>query len=1117
MQISRILLVAGIALLGAAECFGQSIIWNGAGDATSWSDAQNWVGQQVPGSANNAVITNGAGANVVISSGVSVESILCNKGLTISNGSLTVTAGPSSLQGALTITNGAALSASGADTTLISAGSVIADEASLYVSGGAVLSLPGLVDYQAGCANGYWQANGRGSVLELAGLTSLGEPSCYDTLSIQGLDGGQVTLSKAVSIQGADGYVLVQADGSNSLVDLSALSANEAALSLEASGGGSVLVSNLAQSGNLSLTLNAGGFIPTAQFTNIDGAGLEVNGGAILSLPGVASYQAGCANIYWQASGTGSVLELRGLTSLEAPPCNDTLNILAVSGGQVILSNLATSQAVAGYLSVQAEGSNSLVNLSALSANEGALSLEAGGGASVLAPRLAESGDMSLTLNGGGFISAAQFTNIDGASLYVNGGAVLSLPGVVSYHSGCANIIWQASGAGSVLELLALTSLQAPTCLETLNIRGLNGGQVNVNRALTIQAGPGYVSVQANGSNSVVNLSALSANESALSLEAGGGGSVLAPSLAESGNMSLTVNAGGFISAAQFTNIDGASFYVSGGAVLSLPGVASYQAGCANIIWQASGPGSVLELMELTSLQEPTCIDNLNIQGLNGGQVILSHAVTFQAGAGSVSAQADGSNSLVDLSALSTNQGPLSLEARGGGSVLVSNLAESGSMSLTLNAGGFISTAQFTNVNGASLDVNGGAVLSLPGVLSYQAGCPNIIWQASGAGSVLELPGLTNLEEPTCDDTLNIEGSSGGQVILNHAAMIQGGAGYVSVQADGSNSVVNLSALSANEAALSLEASGGGSVLVSSLADGGNISLTLNAGGFISAAQFTNIDGANLYANGGAVLSLPGVVSYQAGCGNIYWQASGEGSVLELMGLTSLQGATCGDTLRIQGLSGGQVLLGSLQSIVNGNVAFLANDAGSIINLTSLSDFVLQAGLGSLTTENGGVILFNNQAFFLANVSISLAANGSTPPAMLNASDMLTLYGTAWHSYRVEEWNTLVRGSPVTVTLVPLTNSFEIVAAAPSTNTAFLVTEFVANPPILQMVLTPDSEVQMVLYGLTNATYQIESTTNLHAPILWTPGSQVAMTNAFRIFPEMPPTGLQQFYRAEQQ
>src|ERR1700677_4626885 len=137
-----------LALLGEVECFSQSIVWNGNGDGTSWSNRQNWTGLQVPGPANNVVITNGAGTNVVISSAVSVESILCSKALTISSGSLTVTAGASSLQGTLTIASGATLSVSGA--TLTSSGSVDITNANLYVSGGGTLSLPGVVNCNDG-------------------------------------------------------------------------------------------------------------------------------------------------------------------------------------------------------------------------------------------------------------------------------------------------------------------------------------------------------------------------------------------------------------------------------------------------------------------------------------------------------------------------------------------------------------------------------------------------------------------------------------------------------------------------------------------------------------------------------------------------------------------------------------------------------------------------------------------------------------------------------------------------------------------------------------------------------------------------------------------------------
>jgi hypothetical protein len=153
----------------------------------------------------------------------------------------------------------------------------------------------------------------------------------------------------------------------------------------------------------------------------------------------------------------------------------------------------------------------------------------------------------------------------------------------------------------------------------------------------------------------------------------------------------------------------------------------------------------------------------------------------------------------------------------------------------------------------------------------------------------------------------------------------------------------------------------------------------------------------------------------------------------------------------------------------------------------------------------------------LGNLAINIPAGNPILPPTLSPSQPLTLYGTAGHSYRLEERNTLEPGSPVLTVLIPLTNSYQVIAAVPPPNTDITVTDFVANPAILQISLTPDDEAQLVLFGLTNATYQIQSATNLVTPIVWTPGNVAVMTNAFRIFPEMPLSAVRQFYRAEQQ
>ena len=72
-----------------------------------------------------------------------------------------------------------------------------------------------------------------------------------------------------------------------------------------------------------------------------------------------------------------------------------------------------------------------------------------------------------------------------------------------------------------------------------------------------------------------------------------------------------------------------------------------------------------------------------------------------------------------------------------------------------------------TDINGSPLTATAGGTLSLPNVTSYTYGGNDPTWQASGAGSVLELSGLTTLTLSTQFDTrITVEALAGGQVEL---------------------------------------------------------------------------------------------------------------------------------------------------------------------------------------------------------------------------------------------------------------------------------------------------------------------------------------------------------------
>jgi hypothetical protein len=192
-------------------------------------------------------------------------------------------------------------------------------------------------------------------------------------------------------------------------------------------------------------------------------------------------------------------------------------------------------------------------------------------------------------------------------------------------------------------------------------------------------------------------------------------------------------------------------------------------------------------------------------------------------------------------------------------------------------------------------------------------------------------------------------------------------------------------------------------------------------------------------------------------------------------------------------------------------VAILADGVGSVVDLQSLSGFVM-TGQGSLVAQNYGTILLSNGPFLLANVSINIPGNVIPP------SPTLTLYGQAWHSYWVDKRDT---SSPDSVWIfaarVPLTNAFQVFAPAPPPHTAFRVKEFVADPSILDLNREGGGQVQLVLYGAPPKTFVLLSSASLGDTANWQPGASVTLTNPFRIFPPMLATNTTFFLRAKEQ
>ena len=435
------------------------------------------------------------------------------------------------------------------------------------------------------------------------------------------------------------------------------------------------------------------------------------------------------------------------------------------------------------------------------------------------------------------------------ANFEVSGGAMLSLPQLASYTQpvGCCYTgTLEATGAGSLLSLTGLTSIADTSSGSTL-VEALQGGDVEL-PALTTSTG--NVTYQTDSSTS---------------------NTIDLPLLASLTNGTLN-DAGGTVTVPVLTTASGANFYVSNGLTLNLPELTSYtqpNGCCYTGTLEATGTGSVLSMPELTSIANTSSGSTL-VEALSGGKVELP-ALN----------QVTGSN--------------VTLESSGSGSALT---GATGNAPATATA------------SAANFEVSGGATLSLPQLASYTQPvgcCYTGTLEATGAGSLLSLTGLTSIADTSSGSTL-VEALQGGDVEL---PALTTSTGNVTYQTDSSTSnTIDLP-------------------LLASLTNG-----TLNdAGGTVTVPVLTTASGANFYVSNGLTLNLPELTSYTQPNGCCYTgtlEATGTGSVLSMPELTSIANTSSGSTL-VEALSGGKVELPALNQVTGSNVTLESSGSGSAL------------------------------------------------------------------------------------------------------------------------------------------------------------------------------------------
>ncbi|MBI5388724.1 MAG: immunoglobulin domain-containing protein [Verrucomicrobia bacterium] len=641
--------------------------WDGGGNGWSWHDPRNWSNDHVPNATNRVIIDLPGAVSVVVDGGsVTIGSLRCEEALTLSDAAFTVKSGASELHGPFTVSGGS-LTVNGAGASFLARGDTTYSGTWLYARNGGILHLPTLQTLNIGSGQCYYEANGTNSLLDLSSVTNI-VMSSNGYLELYAYAGGRIDLSRA---DAPSRTIRAYADGAGSVVDLSGFVGRWTHTGpydawLDARAGGHVLIPNVTEivdtsSSDLSLRIRNTGFIPTAQLVHLSGCGvradhaavdltgltdlsgnwlswygtnvadlsriMNINGtelyareGAALRLTNVTTFSVTNGQMYCEANGPGSVLDLSSVTNIVMSG-NGYLELYAYSGGWIDLSHAAApNRTVRAY----ADGAGSVVDLNGFVGRwthtgpyDAWLDVRASG--VVLIPNVTEivdtsSSDLSLRIRNTGFIPTAQLvclsgcgvradhaavdltglsdlsgnwlswygtnvadlsriTNINGSFLYAREGAVLRLPNVTTFSVTNGQMYLEANGTGSLLDLSSVTNVVMGGN-GYLELYAYSGGWIDLSHA----AAPSRtIRAYADGASSVVDLSGfvgrwMHTGPYDAWLEARAGGAVLIPNLAEivdssSSDVSLRVRNTGVIPTVQLRRLTGCSVTIDGKAV----------------------------------------------------------------------------------------------------------------------------------------------------------------------------------------------------------------------------------------------------------------------------------------------------------------------------------------------------------------------------------------------------------------------------------------------------------------------------------------------------------------------------------------------------------------------
>ncbi|MEZ4710887.1 MAG: hypothetical protein R3A44_27055 [Caldilineaceae bacterium] len=512
--------------------------------------------------------------------------------------------------------------------------------------------------------------------------------------------------------------------------------------------------------------------------------------------------------------------------------------------------------------------------------------------------------------------------------------------------------------------------------------------------------------------------------------------STISSALTMNGGFTLIADGlGAALTATGATIMAGAKLTARNGGHINLPGLTRFDGDGGDFFTtlRADGAGSRLDLSAVTQFGGNTFVnDATKIEALNGGQIDLSAVTAITTGKAQFTA--DGANSAIDLGALTRftrgGKGGSLLKAVNDGNINIAQLTELRGVNMVLDGTGTLATGQITiftggkaevsgvtpdfgamsDVDGSSFIVKAGGKVALPNVTTYAGDGEGSDFftalEADGPGSVLDLSTLTVLEGNTfVNDYLKVSATAGGKIELGNVRKIE--VGKVLFTADGSGSTIELSSLTrfarGGKGSSYLKPLLNGAILADQLTELQGIGLILDGTGSLATSQITtftggkaevtattpdfgnmtNVDGSSFIVKAGGQVALPKVTSYAGdGAGSDFFtalSADGAGSLLDLSTVTTFAGNTfVNDNLGVKALNGGKIDLQAVNEITVGMVQFSAEDSGSLIDLSALTNFSrTNRGESFLSASQNGQIDLKNNTVALQNVNLVVNENGN--------------------------------------------------------------------------------------------------------------------------------------------